>query len=370
MMERLDRWLANEYATDPAALSLFRIAFGFYLLVFAVPDWLRAAAWLAELPSPLIYPPPGPFLLLDSFPPTVVVWSTAALMVVASVGVLLGAYTRASSLVLGMTIIVLDGILFSLGKIDHGRILLFITPLVLAFSPWGEQMSVDAGRLPPRPNGRERTGFSLALLALFVGFAMFSAAPPKVVGGWLDTSTQAAYGHLFENFHINGRRDLLARLALSSRSTLFWEIQDWVTVVFEAGFLLAVARRRVFKLFCAAAVLFHLGVLLVLNISFVHQLIVYAAFLPLGRWFSVPDHGDSQLTPRAIAIVLVSTVAASAAIQLGFDGGGVGGIPASTWTVYFVAVVAVLAAGWEVVATRFTPGELPGSHAGTPGHAE
>jgi hypothetical protein len=92
---------------------------------------------------------------------------------------------------------------------------------------------------------------------------------------------------------------------------VFWELLDWGTVLFEMGFLVAVVRKRTMRLFLAAAIGFHLGTLLMLNIAFVFNYIVYAVFIswaPLAKHLQV---GLARLPNGAAAprlILLVGTI--------------------------------------------------------------
>jgi hypothetical protein len=119
----------------------------------------------------------------------------------------------------------------------------------------------------------------VTLLLLLLGFAMFTAGFAKILGGWLDPETQAAYGHVIKHYVVRGRTDLLAPLAFRMDSRVFWEVQDYATVLFETGFLAAVAFPRLARVFAGLAVLFHFGVMLSLNIAFAFNLVVYAAFV-------------------------------------------------------------------------------------------
>jgi membrane glycosyltransferase len=54
---------------------------------------------------------------------------------------------------------------------------------------------------------------------------------------------------------------------------------DWATVVLEIGLLFCVWNVSAFRGGLALLVFFHLGVLLTMNISFLHQIFVYALFV-------------------------------------------------------------------------------------------
>lgn len=148
----------------------------------------------------------------------------------------------------------------------------------MAFSGWGNAYSYDAssGRSEEKPKA-----WPLALMALLIGFAMFTAGYAKLMGGWLDGNTQAVQGHVLRNVHALGRDSLLAALFAGFENALFWEALDWTTVFFEIGFLAAVLHPVSMRCFTAMAVLFHFGIMPVMNISFTTNLAAYAV---LFRW--------------------------------------------------------------------------------------
>jgi hypothetical protein len=117
---------------------------------------------------------------------------------------------------------------------------------------------------------------------------MFTAGFPKILGGWLDFSTQATQGHLLNQFYVRERQDLLAEAAVNFQNPLFWELLDWGTVLFEVGFLFALIKMKWFKWFLCLAVIFHFSTMMFLNIAFLPNFLAYAIFLNwdriLNRW--------------------------------------------------------------------------------------
>lgn len=272
----LDRWIFAGFPASARGLGLFRIVFALYVLLVLSPS--ADLLLVGRLPAGLFAPPPGPMRLVSAPPPAFLAVLSVALDV-ALVALLLGARTRAASVAVSVLLLVGYGFAFSFGKVIH-NILFVLAPLCLAASGWGAAYSVD--RLRGRVRGAVKA-WPLAVLALLIGFAMFTAGFPKLLGGWLDPSTQATRGHFVNQYFSHDRQDFLGPLFLSLRSDAAWEVLDVATVVLELGFLAAVFVPRVFRVFLGLAVGFHLGTLLMLNISFAFNLIVYAAFLPWGR---------------------------------------------------------------------------------------
>jgi hypothetical protein len=59
---------------------------------------------------------------------------------------------------------------------------------------------------------------------------------------------------------------------------LRWKPLDYLTLLLEAGFIVAVASPRAFRLFCAAAVLFHFAIFIAFGIDFTANVAAYAVF--------------------------------------------------------------------------------------------
>ncbi len=277
-----DRWIFDSFRVTPQGLALYRIAYALFVLLVVSPGHgprTRFGA-LGTFPDAFFLPPPGPMRLLGGFPPPWFFEALTLALTVSAAALLVGYRTRWASVGIGVLFLVANGFLYSFGKINH-TMLFDLVPLVMTFSGWGAAYSVD--RLQGRSAGRRVAAWPLTLLALVVGFGMFTAGFPKLIGGWLDPSTHATYGHLIKQMAVRGRAELLAPFFASLESALFWEALDYATVAFEVGFLFAIFHPRTTRLFAALAVLFHLGILLMLNLAFAINMITYAAFLDWER---------------------------------------------------------------------------------------
>ena len=283
MTRRLDRWIFDAFTVTPEGLGLYRIFFATFALLFVTPGHSSLVDFTAvsALPAAFFHPPPGPMMLFSEFPPPLVLPAVELLLTLSLVALLLGYRTRTASIATGVLMLVGYGFAFSVGKINH-VMLIVLLPLVMAASNWGAAYSLDAQRTP----GTSRTvhAWPLAMMALLVGFAMFTAGFSKLLGGWLDPTTQATQGHFIKHFFVRGRQDLLAPIFTTVDHPLFWEALDVATVVFEIGFLAAAFYPAATRLFAACAVLFHFSTMLMFNISFIFHLPVYAAFI---RWSQV-----------------------------------------------------------------------------------
>lgn len=333
-------WIAR-WALDPRSLAVARIGFAVYLLT--VVD-LEALAFVGALPADLWTPPPGPMRVVASPPGPGLMRGLIASIEILAVLVAFGWQTRATSIALGLAFALASGLSFGTGKVNHD-LLLWLTPLMMS-GQWGRARSVDALA------GRGRDAVEpvvLACFAIMVGFCMFSAGLPKLLGGWLDPRTPATYGHLVRNFYVAERTRGLASAFLSIRSPLFWEPADWLTVAWEIGFLFAVARPRWFRAFIAYAVVFHALVLLIFNIDFSANLVAYAVFVP---WVEGDEPGSPTIDERRARWWLAAAVATAAVLvlvpsplMLLRDAVGLRRLPGAVAVIVAVLVVAVRGVG-------------------------
>ena len=243
--------------------------------------------FLGGMPADFYAPPPGPMMFFDHFPSEAIFRVLQGLLIGALISLFLGFKTKSVSILTGLLLLTIKGFVYSLGKINHD-ILLAVVPLVMAFSGWGGVYSIDAIRADKSISHAQ--SWTLTLLALILGFMMFTAGLPKILGGWLDIHSHAAQGHFFKQYFVRGRQDLLASQALNINATI-WECMDYLTVLFETSFLLAIFHTRSTRIYICFAVLFHFSLMMILNISFLPNFVAYAAFL---NW----DHIDRFIKSR------------------------------------------------------------------------
>lgn len=301
---KFDQWIFESYSPSAPGLALYRIFASLLFLFFLLPDF-GFYSTLASYPDDFFTPPPGPMMLFDSFPPAWFLQMIHLLLIFCWVCVLVGIKTKLASLMAGVFMLIIQGYIFSLGKVNH-EILLSVTPIVMAFTNWGAAFSYDSfkGSTP-----KKTEGWPLVLLALFIGFMMFTAGLPKILGGWLDPSTQAAQGHLFNQYYVRGRQELLSGFAVQIDSALIWEILDWATILFEAGFLIAVLKAGWFRLFVCFAVIFHFSTMMMLNIAFLANFMAYAAFFKwesLYRYLWRVSSGNQDRDIYSVLVILIS----------------------------------------------------------------
>lgn len=290
------RWLSGKFdqiedqigvatQTDSRSLSLFRIAFGVFSLLFMSHDY----AWLGDVPS-LLFAPPKISLaaIYGGFPSSEFLLGIDIGVRVALVTLTLGIWTRGSTFLLLTLLVVGNSFAFSLGKIDHGDIMYITVLLMMGLKDWGRYYSVDS---LIRSWSLKQWGASVRLptaestdlrwLAVLLAFGFLTAGVPKA-RKWVDfdLETSGARSWVYDCYLGNGRDQLLASTAFSLDSPLLFELADYSAVLFEIGIVLAIVSRRRWMAWLAIACVFHLINCLIFNISFLPHAIVYLAFLP------------------------------------------------------------------------------------------
>lgn len=272
-LQRFDRWVSAGPFTA-RDLARFRILFsvGSLLTLF---DF----SWFSHFPSAMFLPPPGPFQLFAGFPPEPVAIALEIGVALAFASLALGYRTMAAGWAASILMIIGFGFTYSLGKIDH-PILFAIAPALLGFTGWGTELSVDRmlGRTAPVRL------WPLRLLALLIGIGFFTAGLAKLRAGWLSPATQAVRRE-FLNAYTSGNDGGVLPWLVTIHAPAAWEVLDWAVVVLELSVILCALSWATFRVAIALATLFHLGVLVLLTISFGFNVLVYGAFV---EWRRVP----------------------------------------------------------------------------------
>lgn len=290
---RYDRLVFEEYKMSPEALALFRMLFALFgLLIVGYGNVL----WLSEVPA-YFYQPQllniAP-LLADEIPARWVLFILSWLPALLLTTIFFGFYTRVSSILFSVVIIVSTAFTASMGKIDHG-IMYPLTALIMSFSGWERALSMDANR--GRAKHGNPHGLAPFLVALALGFGMFTAGYAKWSSGWLDAERVGVLHHFFGSYVTWERRELLAPVFYGIRDLWFWKSLDLATLIFEIGFLVAVCHKKAFQAFILLALVFHTLVLLILNITIVSIFLAYALFLP---WEKMLRYLSKMLNYKAV----------------------------------------------------------------------
>jgi uncharacterized membrane protein YphA (DoxX/SURF4 family) len=299
--EIFSRWIFDSFSVSPEALGLYRIFTALFILCFLLPS-TEMYSFLGSIPNDFYAPPPGPMWFFEGFPSEGFFYFLHGILIILLVLLLIGYKTPWVSIFAGVVLLIIKGFFYSLGKINHD-LLLALVPIVMSFSGWGKAYSIDSLRQNGKADPGKVESWPLTLLALFIGFMMFTAGFAKLVGGWLYTETQATMGHLFSQYFVKNRQDLLASYILSIDNRIIWELLDYATVIFEIGFLVAIFHPRATKLFVSFAVLFHFSIMITMNISFLPNFLAYAAFL---NWILINKNFKKFLPIKFASPVLLT----------------------------------------------------------------
>lgn len=278
LANRYDFWISNSYKIPAEYQSIFRILYCSYvLLILGIPNW----SWLGNLSDSTFSPPQFSIAaLFTGFPDPAFFKILSILLSVLYVFVLFGYKTKVSSILVTIIYLLGNSFLYSRGKINHVDLLIVVTPLIMAFSSWGHHFSLDSKNTPL--NKEKYQNWPVTLLTLIIGFAYFTAGLPKLIKGWLNIDTHAVKGTFFNYYYTNGYQDYLAPYLIRINNDIFWETFDWIAVVFETTFLIAIFLPSIFRFYLILAVIFHTLNYLILNIPFVENLIIYVLFINFG----------------------------------------------------------------------------------------
>lgn len=289
----IGRWLLTPMpATRLAAL---RILVGGYAVAFLIA---RAGSFWqsAELPARQ-FEPVGPLAFLDKPVPAGAAHGLFVVTVGLGVAFVLGWGQRIVGPLFALAFLVVATYRLSFGHVIHTEHLPALHLLVLGFTPAADAWSLDARRRsqPPPLRPEARYGWPVQLMVLMLAITYTLAGWAKVRHGGADwlvgdvLRNQVAYDNL--------RKELLG----SPHSPVGgWLVQyDWVfppialaTVLIELGapvVLLGGQHARTVRIvWAASAWAFHLGIVVLMAISFPYPLsfIAYAALFAPERWLA------------------------------------------------------------------------------------
>lgn len=273
----LDRWIFTSFPMSAEAMGLYRIMYALYLLIWGIPNF----EWIANSPDAFFNPPTYSLAALFSgFPPYWFLQGLSLLVVLLCIMLLFGWHTRWVSIGLFVGIVIGKSFMWSYGLIGQDLIT-WLIPFLMSFANWGSKFSIDAQQ--GSTTNPSNSYWPVTMMALLLGFGMFSAGLPKLLGGWLDIGTHATRGHFFTQYYVIGNLKLLSSWMVNVISPWLWEMMDWGAVWFELLFLAAVIKPRWFRFWLLLAVGFHTTTFLIFNISFHFQYIVYLLFVDWGK---------------------------------------------------------------------------------------
>ncbi len=342
-MSKVEHLMFDSSMHHPIQLALYRIGFATWLIV---SNQLPTLRWIAGVPADFRSPPPGLSTILPH-PTSAMAVTIEVLTLAYLICLLVGWRTRFSSVALGVLGLIGSAMVFSFGKIDH-NIFLWIIPLAMSTSAWGERISIDSRST--RARNEPVSTPAIPFLAILLALAFATAALPKLFGGWLATNASATQSYFLDKV-LRDETNLSTTFFESIDQPAFWEFADWSTIVLEFGFAALILSPFAYRLLVNVAVVFHITVLFVLNINFESSLVLYLVFaiqlIDVDRIDARLERLRNHRTPLIIAGMLF--IAAAVAAQLfgpgllrasfGLIGVGEWGVTLVTQLFFFAVIV-------------------------------
>ena len=266
-------WYDQDYDIDARYLSLFRIFFCLYaIFIVGLPNYL----WISTNHAIPFFPPELSLgFLIRDLPPSFFFTIITVLIHLLFGFLLFGLLTRPVSISISILMLIGNTFKYSFGKIDHD-IFFVLLPLLLCNSGWGNYFSLDKIR---NSKTTKQRFFSVRYIALLLGYAMFIAGVSKYLGGWLNLDSQAVYYHVFRYQTFTDTPPLASSFVIKYLNNNWSEIFDYLIVFFETGFLLAVSKPSIFRIFILLTLIFHFINSITLGIGFIGNIPLYILFI-------------------------------------------------------------------------------------------
>jgi hypothetical protein len=305
----IDRWNRYWFPTTPTRnLALCRIIAVAAQLIWFVPD-LERQINLATKNSAFVDPQDiiraVSFLVPRLITPegiTVLYWIT----LVAGIAALVGLFTRTSLFIFALGTWIFISHKFSYADVHHTEALFSIFLMSLAFAPSGRSLSIDAlirwyrarseGRTADPVETSDTAIWPLKLAHVLLAITYFSTGASKLLAGglaWMNGYTVQIY-----TFGDAMGRNRPLGVWLAQFHTL-GVLLGAFTILFELFFFVSLILPRAAPFFFLTAILFHVGLYVVMGHPFFGHILLNAmllAFLDPG-WFARLMHSSKvQLT--------------------------------------------------------------------------
>jgi len=270
--EKITRWLQSTWKPTFFQLGLSRILFCLGFFIFGLPQFME----ISNFDLVFFDPPVGVSLLIGPITSGDFWWTFDLILRITFVSLLVGFRTKESSIIFGLLLLFGFTYIYSYGKINH-NIFPVIFPIIMAFTNWGGALSVDSIR--DRNTKIEPKGWPLTFLSFLLGWGYFTAGLPKLIGGWLDVSYSSTAGFILRRFYSSAASMYLNEFFVEINNLFIYKILDYNTLLFELGFLFTIFWSAVFLRAIGIAAMFHLGVLLTVNIPFSLHVLVFLPYI-------------------------------------------------------------------------------------------
>ena len=297
-------WRKAEDASenDNRSLSLLRILYGLFIVLFATPSFL----WIGKVPQSLFLPP---FFslgnLFNDFPSYPWLLAINISLIICTICLLLGVKARYAGILFSLFYIIGSSFQYSFGKIDH-QIMFPVFILGLSLTNWG----VNYALIPDKKVSNYVQRRVLAVLAVLLSFGMFTAGYEKALY-WIDFDLEKGgfLAWFYPGFFNVGKKYLLAPFILLVPPQTF-EIFDYFAVIFELSPMIALlAGRKWWQLWLFMACIFHLSNTLLLNIAFTIHAPIYLSFIPISSFLRTSRMNFSKAQIALFASTMTTLIA-------------------------------------------------------------
>jgi hypothetical protein len=216
-----------------------------------------------------------------------------------------GTATPVSTKLAALLYIFYEGLLRSFGHFNHDEMTAVWFLIILALTPSGDGFSLDSwwrarltrtgNRAPPlRPPAAY--GYPILLMRIVLAWVYVSSALLKLRLGGLGYFDADSFLTLAISNSLGNMHDTQFRLAFHLTEYRTLAVMGlYVAIIWELLFPLAIISRRLRPYLLGVGVVFHIGTLLVVNITFPVQLAMYLVFIDWDRKRSeqgtLPDPG-------------------------------------------------------------------------------
>jgi hypothetical protein len=252
---------------------------------------------LGSLPATILRPTGVmkllPWSLFDQLQTPAGILTLKTAMVLSLLLSTLGLFTAVSTKTSLLLVLFYQGLLRSFGHFNHDEMIAIYFLAVLAFTPCGDEFSIDNWLRKMR---KVRPWFAYAypilLMQLLLAWVYVSSALIKIrVAGWKylspDNLPSLAIFHSLDNLH-----DTHFQMAFSlPQVRSYLPLAVGFVLIWEVLFPLAIFCRRIRWWILGIGIIFHFVTLFLMNIFFPHQLAMYVVFVD---W----DQSKTVLTRR------------------------------------------------------------------------
>ena len=261
--------------------------------------------WIGNVPNSFFDPPisiaiffngflnPGAYIIID------------IILLLCILFILLGIKAKLSTRLFSILSVFALSFQYSFGKIDH-LIMIYAMLFILSFSGWGDDLAI----IPDKTSTNGSVSKSTSVIAVTICFTFFTAGFRKALH-WMnfDFNKSGTGSWYYPRLHRK-----LFFLAPYPMHMPFWsfKLMDFATVFFELSpILFLLYSFRSWRLYLLLVIIFHLIILLVLNISFMPQAVVYLVFVDFSGFYARIVQLSKMAAVRFIAFVFLTTATAA-----------------------------------------------------------